>query len=184
MAVIKKHITNTSGTSMPTFKFRSGGGIELISSTVRGDNGEALNKFKVKTGENSIHEVAYYDTHIASEDIGKIKYVKENGKSTLLIILRDGTSFELPTTVDSSTIVLPSEAQDKELAMYGRDEDGNVSLQTTGVKITTSADDIRAGKNNTIPTSGAINTLMQETFDPLEKRSDGYEVKSVPVDGE
>lgn len=184
MAIIKKHMSNTSGTVMPTFKLRGANGIELISAVVKGS--PDLSEFRVKAG-GTVHKVAYYDTHIESTDIESIKYTSGPSGTVLQIYFRvpleDGRKYiELPTTVNSANLALPEEAEDGDIAIYGKDEDGKTMLKTLGMKISNNVNDIYNGNDKTIPTSRAISTMMNDHFIPLEERAQGNNVSEVFTD--
>jgi hypothetical protein len=169
---------------MPTFKFRGGQGIELISAAVKKDDGSVVSKFRVKT-DGEYHDVAYYDTHIASENIRNIRY--RDGEVILTVQTeKDGPTTEivLPTNVNTNDIALPEDAEDGEIALYGVTEDGTRYMKKSSLKITTEVEKITSADetNDSVPTSWAINKLMNQTFDPLGARSLGENVKSINID--
>jgi DNA-binding MarR family transcriptional regulator len=166
MAVTTK---NVGGTNMPTFKFRSGSGIELISAAIKDEvkKGYVRSKFRVKD-ETGVHDVAYYDTHIASEEIRNIKYVtNSNGTSEIVLVLKEldtnGHPIEINlsrfinTSVLDSLIVAPKDADEGEITIYGGSRtDGKTELKKSGKSF---VDD------NEYMENGSIN---MEKFDALK----------------
>lgn len=169
---------NIAGTLLPTFKFRPSGGIELISSAVKGDNGEIISQFKVKDS-SGIHRVAYYDTVIESKDISSMTY--RGGMVHFKVkVLNDMGEVEikeisLAELIHSSEISIEPGEED-EVAIYGAD---GRTLKGAGVKFTNNAEDIKNGNSKTIPTSKAVLNFIDEGTVPLQDRLAGDNVKKV-----
>jgi hypothetical protein len=119
---------------------------------------------------------------IASKNIKRLYATKGiSGKvDTITIVLVNGERITLSQTVEASTVlILPQDANEGEIAIYGKDEEGHTTMSRSERSFTDSIDkdNLDAESENTdIPSVKAIVRHINDISTPLDERLSGDNV--------
>ena len=124
-----------------------------------------------------------YDMAIASKNIRRLFVTnvdKSDGTATLTLVLADGSIVRISQEISANeVIVLPESAKNGEIAVYGKDEDGNTIMTTSDRSFTDviNSEDLESEKENiNIPSVKAVVNHISEISEPLGERLSGDNV--------
>lgn len=196
---------NLKGTTLPSFKMGKNG-IEFYSEATENLNRSSQETLKTlflknttgadakerddldlaaEPNENGEFVPYYkdYDMAIASKNIKRLYATKAVGSDevdTLTLVLVNGERITLSQRVEASAVlILPQDAKEGEIAVYGKDADGNTMMSKSERSFTDEIDkdDLESEKENSdIPSVKAVVKHINDITTPLNERLSGDNV--------